>query len=148
MQKTFTISGSHGQVEVDAETGKVIRKLVWCDGTIDGSRGGNCEEHDCDYAAFTYDVNEWRQKFPGLTLEGNDLDILDIGYTYSDGLYEAPAQDWRDERALRCIEDEPEGEGLTEGSPQELIDAAYIARMKRIEPEFLAAIQRDRQEAA
>lgn len=46
------------------------------------------------------DVAEWRRRYPGEPMEG-DHDILDFGYWVRNGTYEAPCEEWREDREKR-----------------------------------------------
>jgi hypothetical protein len=83
----FTAASSHGTYTASAITGELISN-------------GSYDDNKCTILRFN--VDEWRNKYPGQRLENAALDILDLGYWYRDnstGLeeYTEPAHDWRAE---------------------------------------------------
>lgn len=132
----FIVSGSHGTILVNATTGKPIQIIIPCDcGDMRSTAAceAGCVNGGSSYMDYTYDVIEWRTTYPGLKLEGDDLDILDIGFTDKDGMFEGPAQDWRDERAWRVLDGDPEAEDLNEDSPQAELNAALLKKFIRLQ---------------
>jgi hypothetical protein len=83
----FTVTGSHGVVEVDADDGKVVTVVKSC----------SCGQKGCGYGSFSFDVREWKKKYPGEALAGKTVDILDLGYWDRDCVYEGPDEQWRKE---------------------------------------------------
>lgn len=78
----FFVSGDHGILTVDAETGTLV------DNDVEGEYG------NIDY----FDVEEWKVTYPDETLINETIDILDIGYwTLREGYYEEPDYKWRNE---------------------------------------------------
>lgn len=89
--KTFLVTGSHGEIEVDAKTGRVVKADVCdCD---------DCREYG-DYRNIRkVNVKEWCRHY-GQHEPDSHVDILDVGYWYATGgelAYEAPVDDWREE---------------------------------------------------
>lgn len=84
---TFNVRGSWGNITVNADTGKVVTY------TPDPPENG---EYDYNNIS-KFDIDEWRNENPDETLEGNDLDILDLGYWTNEGVYESPDYTWRKE---------------------------------------------------
>lgn len=88
--KTFTVTGTHGEITVNAETGETIRQVTTC-------ACENCEGRG--YANIVkFDIEEWKRAYPGETpMTAGQIDILDLGYWTKGGAYEPPATDWRNE---------------------------------------------------
>jgi hypothetical protein len=86
---SFTVAGSHGMVEADAETGRILDSDVYC--------GYECE--DCHGAGYgnieRFNTEEWKATYSGRELRGQALDTLDLGYWLKDGTYEPPEEHWR-----------------------------------------------------
>ncbi|HEX5281902.1 MAG TPA: hypothetical protein VFW28_17610 [Micropepsaceae bacterium] len=77
--KTIEISGSHGTLTADANTGQVMHR------TGDG-----------DYSSISrFDLAEWQRTYPGETCNGGD--ILDFAYWTTDGHYEDADSGWRED---------------------------------------------------
>ena len=82
------LRSSHGHIAFDTGSG-----FVSAEGT----------ELDPDFGPvpFKVDVDEWRLRYPGESLDG-EHDVLDFGYWYRTGktkvAYEAPCESWRLER--------------------------------------------------
>jgi hypothetical protein len=84
--KTFKVSGSHGELKFDPKTGKTNNS----DLLVTNSEYKNITK---------IDVIEYR-KFYGYKRVSDmptDIDILDVGYWQSNGDYEPPCADWREE---------------------------------------------------
>lgn len=78
---TFIVFGNHGELTVDAETGKVE--------AYDFSNGDSDDYKDI----LRFDVSEWHNTYPIEPLAGRSLDILDFGFWTDTGAYEAPIRD-------------------------------------------------------
>lgn len=91
---TFEVTSSWAIYTADAITGLLIKMDRECD-------------HDCYYCDSVndcpntasiprcFDVDEWLKAYPGETLPGMSIDILDLGYWTITGYYEEPCEDWR-----------------------------------------------------
>ena len=80
----LVVHSSHGDLRVDPATGIVTE--------INAVAGGD----DLSFI-WKFDLEEWKS-FWGEELPG-DIDILDLGYLYREGVkegYEPPEEDWRD----------------------------------------------------
>jgi hypothetical protein len=78
------VSGSHGTLIVDSETGAV---LDYNPEYVEGFEGyGNIKR---------IDIEEWRKAYPGEPFL--DCDILDVGYWTADDVYVPPESEWRAE---------------------------------------------------
>jgi len=82
----FTIESSNGVLTVDANNGLVdVAKSIYFD------------EADDKFRSITvFDIKEFEAYYGYGIIEGDNIDILDLGYWYKDG-YEEPAMDWREE---------------------------------------------------
>lgn len=86
--KTFEVTGSHGTLTVDCQTGRVLDY-----------------QHDDDDSEYSnierFDLEEWRSYY-GKELVSS-IDILDLGFWYYPNklvrwpVYGGPEQDWRNE---------------------------------------------------
>lgn len=82
-----TAHSSHGEITFDPRTGRVLAdELEYGDGDDDFNELNK---------PVRFDVEEWKKRYPGKSLVGIYMDILDIGYWMPDGRYEPPADDWR-----------------------------------------------------
>lgn len=97
--KTFIVSSSNGELVANAGTGEVIECTV--------CRGGEGQYIE-NIAKF--DVAEWCRTYPGEYLEGNTIDILDLGDWDKDGKYTPPEEDWREEYRLAKRIDIPDSD--------------------------------------
>ena len=80
--KTLTITGSHGILTVDANSGDVLTLVPF--------------DNSTDYSGITrFDLAEWRSYWDA-ELEGVALDILDVGF-WDGGEYVEAEADWRAE---------------------------------------------------
>lgn len=99
--KTFNVSGLHGELIVDAGTGKVIYLL----------------NYDSDeYEKITqFDVLGW-ERYHDTQIEGLTLDILDIGYwevnEAGKEVFEEPCHNWRDELDAILVEEASYYDGM------------------------------------
>ncbi len=100
-RSTFTVGGNHGELSVDSKTGLVLSCTDSADIEGDGYR-----------FIRRFDVDEWRQFYPGEEPVDMMIDILDIGYWEAAGgkrvEYEPPEDDYRNE--LRLMKGTPEKE--------------------------------------
>lgn len=82
------VRGSDGHLHIDALTGEVV-------GIEDDV------SDDSNYHQITkFDLVEWREALAASGCsdrEGDEIDILHLGYWSEDGSYEAPAHDYREE---------------------------------------------------
>jgi hypothetical protein len=79
-----TITSSHGEFDVDSETGRVIRT------ELRGTFGPLPQ---------VVNTGEWHLRYPQERFDRQgSIDILDIGYWSADGVYTAPEESWRLER--------------------------------------------------
>ena len=81
-EKTFYVFGNHGSLKV-SYTGEVLEV------------SDNPHSDDSYAGIIHFDVEEWKRAYPDEEL--CDMDILDIGFWDSDGRYEGPEEDWREE---------------------------------------------------
>ena len=96
-QGTFTVTGNHGVLTVDAASGEVVALIPFNASTA--------------YAGITrFDVAEWRAYWEA-DLTGTQLDILDVGY-WDGGEYVAAEEDWRGE-----VREAREARRAVRGSP-------------------------------
>ncbi len=85
----ITVRSSHGTIIFGSETGLVL--------TGESNLCG-CEE--CPQVE-RFDVEEYKKFYGVEKLHGDkDIDILDLGYWGTDGIYEEPCHEWREEVAL------------------------------------------------
>ena len=92
MQRSFTVSGNYGTITVDAATGDVLAYVPE-------------ESEPPAYGDITrFDVAEWRTAYPGETLAGMSVDILDLAFWHAVPLgfwadgpvsYQPAESDWR-----------------------------------------------------
>jgi len=88
MAATFVVNSSNGTLVANLKTGKVLKAVSTYHADEDGQFLKTIDR---------IDLAEWKKKYPDETLEeDDDLDILDVGYSYGDK-YESPAHDWRAE---------------------------------------------------
>lgn len=80
-----TIFSSHGTLTIDSQSGDVIR----CE-------SDKCNDN-CIDKILRFDLTEYRSHYKVSDLPPDGIDILDIGYWNTDGTYEEPAHDWREE---------------------------------------------------
>ena len=97
--KTFTVESSWGTLVADAATGDVLVEHSHyrpeCHRPA-GDGGGPTSIANI----FRFDVGEWRRAYPTEPLEGETLDILDLGYwqnrtPWAGYVYEPPEESWR-----------------------------------------------------
>lgn len=81
----FYVQGAYGTLVACAVTGQVVAYE-------------DREENDGEsYDGITrMDIDEWRKHYPGQTLGGTSMDILDIGY-WEGEKYEEPEHGWRED---------------------------------------------------
>jgi len=93
---TLVCNSSHGEFEIDGDSGEVLSCTVYDPDTHDDEPGVN-------FRSITrFDVDEWRRTY-GRPLP-DEVDILDVGFWYHDDPkhgegYEPPVHSWRRERA-------------------------------------------------
>jgi hypothetical protein len=89
----FHVTGSYGDLLVNAETGAVLEYLV-----EDDAYGPDDPEGQGYRDIVRFDVAEWRSTYSTEQLAGLWIDILDIGFwTDKNEHYEPPENDWRKE---------------------------------------------------
>jgi len=76
---TFNVLGSHGELGVDSDTGRVLTRTP----------------EDAYQEVKRLNVSEWRRYYIEELASGVCHDILDFGYWLSDGSYEPPEHSWR-----------------------------------------------------
>lgn len=80
---TIYITGSHGRLVVETDTGRVDEMLS----TYETDEYKNID---------AVDIEEWLARYPFEQLtDGASYDILDFGYWTDMGDYEPPCEDWR-----------------------------------------------------
>ena len=77
MAETFTVTGSYGDLRVDAKTGDVL--TYFCE---DWAYLPGDDEAPGYRDIVRFDVDEWRRFYPSEKLDDQWVDILDIGFWY------------------------------------------------------------------
>lgn len=86
---TFITMSSYGEITCDLETGEVVSCLIY-DGVTE-------EEANNSVADVTkVDVAEWQTYYGKVLTDGDEVDILDVGFYHGDGEYEKPDYTWRE----------------------------------------------------
>jgi len=104
--KTFTITGSHGELTVETTYGLIIDRVRWTD-TYRDENGKWREIPDWPNAyddIAKFDLAEWRAFYPGEEPDGMHIDILDMGFWTNTGEYCAAEFDFREEIRLAHAE--------------------------------------------
>jgi len=83
---TFIVQSSHGEFLATAPSGRVAKMRIGLDSDA---------VWPVDERPIRFDTAEWERYYNTLILDGQVIDILDIGYWMCDGSYEPPIDEAR-----------------------------------------------------
>lgn len=112
----MVVYSSHGELFVDIDTGVVDRKRsVYC--------GVNNPEKSDLWSIERFDIEEHCVFWGCDQSDLAGVDILDLGYWDSDGVYEPPAMGWRLDDSVLSGDDWPDGVPVPESvTPCEMLE--------------------------
>ena len=97
MRNLLIVSGSHGTIFADGETGEIFKRIE-----IEPNHGAICE--DCETSVAYPDIHRFHPEdlAEGVSIVWNEygighIDIVRIGYTINNGYYEPPVNYWGEE---------------------------------------------------
>lgn len=114
--RTIEISGSHGTLTVDADNGRVVRRV--------SSGYSNVGR---------FDLVEWQRTYPGETCNGGD--ILDFAYWTADGQYVDADSGWREDFRTDLKSGKIQGHAMTRIAVQSCRDCGHTWGNRR-DPAF------------